>query len=200
MGIAAVIFRIISTSAITCLVATLLAACGATLPPVVESLDEQTAVTVTRPRTPLILSPNAMYSGSAARDYVQIAPIEINRMGTLNYYLWLGIWDLEFISSEAERPPGFDNIEIVVDGDSFSLDRLSWNHEEIGTSSRMYKKIFREDVDAYYVVSLEQLNRINDASEVRLRSSGTTRKEYVPWYNQEKAAVELDAFVRTVAR
>ena len=188
-----------NSPAFVLVIATFIAGCAATLPAVIESLDEKTAVTVTRPQTPLILSPNQSYAQASSRDYVQVAPIEVNRMGSLNYYLWLGIWDLDHLSSDRETPEGFDTISIIADGDTIELARLSWSHEDIGTSERFYKKIFGEDIDAYYIVSLDQVRQLSRANTIRLRSSGQRAKEYVPWYNQEKADRELEEFVRAVA-
>jgi len=179
--------------------AILLAVTGcAGAPPVIEKLDDRTSVYITHPRTPLIMSPDAHYSDAATREYVQIGAIEVNRMGSLQYFLWLGIWDYEHVNSENEYPAGFETVEFLVDGAELSLELLSWSHEDIGTSERTYKKIFDEDVDAYYRVTLEQLRTLSDATDLRLRTSSDIPKEFIPWYNQEKADSDLAEFVTTV--
>lgn len=175
-----------------------LAGCAAGPAPVIEKLDDQTSVYITHARTPLIMSPDARYSDSAAREYVQIGAIEVNRMGSLQYFLWLGIWDYEHVNSGNEYPAGFETVNFEVDGDVLSLDLLSWSHEDIGTSERTYKKIFDEDVDAYYQVTLEQIKLLSNAKDIRLRTTSTAPKEFVPWYNQEKADSDLAEFVTTV--
>lgn len=129
---------------------------------------------------------------------MQIGAIEVNRMGSLQYFLWLGIWDYEHVNSDNEYPAGFETVNFEVDGDLLSLDLLSWSHEAIGTSERTYKKIFDEDVDAYYQVTLEQIETLSDAKNIILRTTSATPKEFIPWYNQEKADVDLAEFVMAV--
>lgn len=175
-----------------------LAGCAAAPPPVVEKLDGRTSVYITHPRTPLIMSPDAQYSDSSAREYVQIGVIEVNRMGALQYYLWLGIWDYEHVNSDDEYPDGFDTVRFIADGDEIGLERHSWTHEEIGTSERLYKKIFDEDVDAYYQVTLEQIRLLSNATDLKLKTTSAAPKEFIPWYNQEKADSDLAEFVTAV--
>ncbi|MGI9202776.1 MAG: hypothetical protein ACR2Q3_02130 [Woeseiaceae bacterium] len=172
--------------------------CAAAPLPVVEKLDGRTSVYITHPRTPLIMSPDAHYSDSSAREYIQIGAIEVNRMGSLEYFLWLGIWDYEHVNSDHEYPAGFETVRFIADEEELTLARHSWSHVEIGTSERLYKKIFDEDVDAYYQVTLEQIRMLSSATDLKLRTTSATPKEFVPWYNQERADIDLAEFVTAV--
>jgi len=182
------------------IVLTSIAGCSASQPMVSERLDEKTAVTITNTRTPLIMSPDAYFSDANAREYVQIGAIEVNRMGTREHFLWLGIWDIDHINSDAEKPLGYDTIQLLADGQSIPLRVHGWTHNSIGASTSSYKKIFAEDVDAYYKINLEQLEALNSAVAVKLRTTSATPKEFIPWYNQERASADLAEFYRVVSQ
>lgn len=188
------------SAAISLAVLTILSACTAGQPAVVEQLDELTAVTVTHSRTPIILSPDTPYDEAAARDYVQVGAIEVNRMGALQYFLWLGIWDIDHITSADNHPKGYESIVLILDGDTVPLDVLGWTHEAIGTSEPVYKKLFKTSVDAYYQVTLEQISLLTEADDIRLRTSDSAPKEFVPWYRQTTAKKDLAEFLRMVTQ
>ena len=179
---------------------TAVAACSASQPMVTERLDARTAVTITNSRTPLIMSPDAYFSDANAREYVQVGAIEVNRMGTREHFLWLGIWDIDHVQSEAETPLGYDTIHLMADGQDIPLNLHGWTHDSIGASESSYEKIFAEDVDAYYKISLEQLAALNSAVAVKLRTTSAAPKEFVPWYNQERASADLAEFYRVVTQ
>lgn len=176
-----------------------LSACAASQQPVVEKLDDLTAVTITHSRTPLFLSPETETASTTAREFVQVGAIEINRMGGLEYYLWLGIWDRDNFNSGGNHPDAYASIVILTDTDNLSFDVHGWSHASIGTSERAYKKIFAEDLDAYYKVSLEQIRIIAESSSLKLETVGPQSKRFSPWYNQEKAQADLQAFVSAVS-
>jgi len=179
---------------------TVVSACASTQPMVTERLDEQTAVTITNTQPPLILSPDAYFADANAREYVQIGAIEVNRMGARDHYLWLGIWDLDQINSGAEKPLGYDAINLLADGQTISLELHGWTHDSIGASTPSYKRIFAEDVDAYYKISLDQLAAIHNAVDIKLQTTAATPKELIPWYNQKRASASLAEFYRVVSQ
>jgi len=81
------------SAVISIAVLAILSACAADQQPAVGHLDELTAVTIAHSRTPIIMSTDTI---SEWREYVQIGAIEVNRMGTLQYYLWLGISEVKY--------------------------------------------------------------------------------------------------------
>ena len=175
-----------------------LSACAASQPPVIENLDELTGVTVTHSRTPLLLSPQTESPGANAREFVQIGVIEINRMGTLEYFLWLGIWDRDNLGASEPRPDAYSSIVIMTGNERIPLDIHGWSSASIGTSERIYKKIFSEDLDAYYAVSLEQIRMLATAIRLEVETTGVVPKKFVPWYNQEQGQEDLQAFLSAV--
>jgi hypothetical protein len=102
----------------------ILPACTTVQPTVLEKLDELTAVTITYGRTPMIMSSNTPYEREIDRDYVQIGAFEVNRMGTRQYYLWLGISDASQMASKDEHPNGFESITLILGSDKIQLDVL----------------------------------------------------------------------------
>jgi hypothetical protein len=188
--------RVVNTGCLAALA--FLSACATGQPPVVEKLDDLTAVTVTHSRTPLFLSPETETTGVTAREFVQIGVIEVNRMGALEYFLWLGIWDRDNFDSGAAQPEAYASIVILTETESMPLEIHGWSHASIGTSERAYKQIFPEELDAYYEVSIEQIKMLAEATSVKLETTGPESKRFVPWYNQDKGKADLQAFVSAV--
>jgi len=178
----------------------ILSACTVAQPTVVEKLDELTAVTVTFARTPLVMSPDTNFDGDARRDYVQIGAIEVNKMGALQYYLWLGVTEVDPIAKMNTQPEGFRSIVFSVDDESFQLDIRGWTPEAIGASEPVYQKLFSNSVDAYYQVTLDQIQLLTDSDSLKLRTTGSAPKEFVSWYRQTTFQGDLTQFVRTVLR
>ena len=173
--------------AISIVVLTILSACATGQPPVVEKLDEITAVTITYSRAPIIMGRDTALDRAETRDYVQLGAIEVNRMGGLQYYIWLGISDIDYATSAAERPEGYESIAIVVGDDTLRLDVLGWTPAAIGASAPVYKKLFTTSVDAYYQVSLDQIRSLATADVLKLRTGGSPAKEFIPWDGQTES-------------
>ena len=177
---------------------TTLSACAAGRPPVVEMLDEQTGVSVTYSRTPIILSPDTPFDRDTARDFVQVGAIEVNRMGSLQYFLWFGITDKDHLASGEERPNGFESIVLIMDGETVPLEVHGWTEESVNVSAPVYKKLYATSADAYYPVTLDQLQMLTEVDSVVLRITDPTAKEFIPWYKQITARDDLLEFLRTV--
>ena len=187
------------STAISVAVLTIVSACATGQQPVVEKLDEYTAVTITHSRTPIIMSPDTPYDRDTPRDYVQIGAIEVNRMGTLRYYLWLGISDMEHMASDDERPRGFESIVLNIGSEELRLEILGWTEDTIGASVPVYKKIFPDSEDAYYKITLDQIQFLTAVDALKLRTTGSESKEFVPWYKQTTASDDLAEFLRAVS-
>lgn len=186
------------STAVSLAALSILSACAAGQAPVVERLDELTGVTITHSRTPIILSPDTPLDPAAARDYVQIGVIEINRMGSLRYYLWLGISEMQPREGAAEHPVGYESIVLVAGGGEILLSVHGWMHETIGSSEPVYKRLFWTSADAYYEVTLEQIQLLTDVDAIQLHTKGSAAKTFVPSYGQSKAKGDLAEFLRTV--
>jgi len=177
-----------------------LSACATEQSAVVEKLDELTAVTYTFSRTPIILSPDTPLDRENTRDYVQIGAIEVNRMGTLQYYLWLGISEMNYEATTNKQPKGFESIVLDVGGEKIPLDVLGWTENAIGISEPVYKKLFSTSLDAYYQVTLEQIEILNEVDGIKLLTTGSEPREFVSWYRQDTARNDLAEFLQSVMK
>lgn len=178
----------------------LFSACATEQPAVIEKLDELTAVTYTYSRTPIILSPDTPFDRESTRDYVQIGAIEVNRMGTLHYYLWLGISEMNYEATASKQPEGFESIVLDSGGEKILLDVLGWTESAIGVSEPVYKKLFSTSLDAYYQVTLEQIQLLSEIDGIKLLTTGPEPREFVSWYRQDTARNDLAEFLQNVAQ
>ena len=185
------------SAVISIAVLAILSACATEQRPVVEKLDELTAVTITHSGTPITLSTDTV---SEWREYLQIGAIEVNRMGTHQYYLWLGISEVKYSESAEEQPKEFESVVFIVGEEEFQLDVRGWTHKAIGASEPPYEKLFQNTVDAYYDVTLEQIQLLTDVEGIKCRTTGPDSKEYELWYKSIAANDDLVEFLRVVSQ
>ncbi len=77
------------------LLATTLAGClGVSGPQVttVDYLDPKTVNTVTHLSAPVVFAREEPSLAANVRDYLYAGPVEVNQMGEIRYYLWIGEW------------------------------------------------------------------------------------------------------------
>ncbi len=144
------------------------------------------------------MSTDKPFKARDLRDYVEVGAIEVNHMGTLRHFLWLGISEVNNTERVDARPEGFESIVFFADEGTFQLDVFSWTHEAIGTSERIYKKVFAGSADAYYEITLDQIRLLANADVMKVRTSGSAPKEYVVWYRPATAKEDLSEFLETV--
>lgn len=171
-----------------------LCACATSTPHVNEFLDPRTGVTVTSSVAPLVLYRNNPAVAAYARNYVNLGPIKVNRMGAYTYFLWVGIWNT-MEPADIRSRDGFESITLFADGEPFTLDLAGWSPSAIGTSLPVYRKPVASAADAYYRVTIDQIRLIAEADEIRLRTTGPSRREYQLWERQRSAYRSLKAFL-----
>ena len=88
----------------------------------------------------------------------------------------------------------------MLDDAPISLDIAGWSEAAIGAGEPVYKKAYRDTVDAYYAVSLDQIRRLATAQEIKIRTTGADAKEFWPLFQIRKAKKDLAGFVTTVAQ
>ena len=97
-------------------VAGLLTAC-ATQPDVVDSrLDSTTGSTVMALDKPLILARSAPGIAHVARDYLHLGPVELNRRGLKERFLWVGLASTVDRAPLGVAPLMGGSLTVVVDG------------------------------------------------------------------------------------
>jgi hypothetical protein len=174
-----------------------LSACGSNTALLMSELDPVTGVTVTRAATPLVFYRDTSARAAYARDYVNLGPIQVNRMGQHRYFIWLGVWStMQGWQATADRDT-FEAVTIFADGEPLQLELSGWTVETIGATEEVYLKPVASSIDAYYETTVDQLRLIAEARDVRLLPGTGRSTGYEPWDNQPAAFSSLQAFLRT---
>lgn len=173
----------------------LLAACSSTTPLVEETLDSTTGVTVLRATPPVIFFRDTSYRAANARDFVYLGPIEVNRMGRFDYFIWLGIWStLDDIYAESNRD-GFESITLFADGEPMMLDATGWTLDAIGVSDPIYVAPVAAAADVYYRVTMDQIRLLAEARDIEIVTTSARVRRYLPWDESASSRAGLRAFV-----
>jgi hypothetical protein len=185
---------------IALVVLTLLGACVGRNEVVIDSnistkLDPVTSVTIAYSRTPFVFYRDDFGKAAFARNYVHLAPLEINRSGGFRYYIWLGIWNTMQDAKTRESRGGFESIVIFADAEPLSLEIAGWSAEAIGASEAVYLRPVASATDAYYEVTVDQLRVISQAKEIRIRTIESAQRSFELWDQQSAAKAGLREFL-----
>ena len=179
-------------SAVILIAAVCAGGCSSNRVLVSERLDPVTSVTIRYSEHPLVFFRAVAGRSAFAKDYVDLAPVEINRSGDYRHYIWLGILTADRDGTDLDE---FESIVIAADDTELQLAITSRTVEAIGASQPIYSKPFSAPVDAYYEVSIEQLRLLAEAAELRLHTAGDDRLVFEPWDSQERGKAALLEFV-----
>ena len=186
-----------------CRITTLLAAaalcgCGATPPAVNDTLDPLTGVTITSSSTPLVMYRDEPSRAAYARNFLHVGPLQINRSGDYQYFLWVGMWSTTPTTDVTASQNGFDSIILFVDGEPLPLDASGWTPAVIGASEHVYVKPVASTLDVYYRVTTDQIRLIAEGSDIRLQTTGSSPRSFELWDEQTSAREALREFFRQV--
>jgi hypothetical protein len=161
-------------------IVTLMAACATTPDPLESRLDRTSGLTVATLKQAIVLARPAPYRATAARDYAYLGPVEINRTGSREHYLWVGMastLDRKFFS---ETAPAATMLYLLVDGQPMTLPLSPWG-EDIETPPYAVNTPVYEHLRAR--VSLDQLQRIAaaDSVDVHIVARPTASDRYRLW-------------------
>jgi hypothetical protein len=137
------------TLAAACAAFPLLAGCAsAPVDPLVESLDERTAVTVVALSEPLLFT--STRSTPSLPDDVALGPVEINRMGEKTWYLWVNRLGGPQESATLAR------LRIVAQGATLlELEPLA-SDVRLPVSGPPYRPLAEWAAQAYYPISADE--------------------------------------------
>jgi hypothetical protein len=183
---------------LTALALALLIGCSSTGSLTNQKLDPLTAVTITYSKSPLIFYRDQSGRAAHARDYIHMAPLEVNRGGMYRYFVWLGIWNTQQDSQTGGPRDGFESIVVIADGEPMVMELSGWTAASVGASEPIYLKPVASASDAYYEVTADYLRVLAESSEIRIQSSDARGTSYEPWDNQERALTSLREFLRDV--
>ena len=181
------------------LLAALLCSCGSSGSVIRDSLDPVTGITITHAEVPLVFYRDRSARAAYAHDFVNLGPIQINRMGRYRYFLWLAAWSTMQNANLAEAHDGFESIIVFADGEPLELASAGWTPQAIGATESVYVKPVASAAEAYYEVTVDQLRLIANAADVRLQSTGPQARDYEPWDSQAAARSSLQAFLEYVS-
>jgi hypothetical protein len=188
-----------STICITGLIVMMcLAACGTSSPVVQNRLDPTTGITITHTEEPIILYHDGSSRAAFAGDYINVGPIQVNRMGQHRYFLWLGVWSTMPAITKGnanDATSGFESIVVYADGEPLQLELAGRTPSAIGASEAVYVPPSHSSTDGYYEVTADQLRFISQASDIRLQTTGANSRSYEPWNGQESGQRGMQAFV-----
>ena len=160
-----------------------------------EKLDPVTSVTIRYSGHPLVFYRNVSGRAAFAKDYVDLAPVEINRGGDYRYYVWLGIWTVNREASTVATRDGFESIVLIADGEPLQLEITGWSIDAIGASEPVYVKPVASAADAYYELTFDQLRQLAEADNLRLQIGEGDSDVFEPWDKQRPGKAALIEFV-----
>lgn len=119
--------RAVLQAVIALLGAAWLAGCAGAPRTALERLDERAGLVLARAAEPLVFARTERRYSRSARDYLYLGPVEINRQGVREYFLWVGVastLDRAFLAAPASAAPRA--LVITVDGEPLELPLLPW--------------------------------------------------------------------------
>jgi hypothetical protein len=140
----------------------------ATLPEdaaVVEQLDEETGLTVTRLGHPMELYRETFQRDPAGR-FAFLAPFETNQMGTRELYLWMALP----VEIAASTEP-----DLELDGHALSLGASSRSADAVGLRQSPYKIPTPWSAMLYYKVDRDVIAKLAAASTLTVRVNELTK-------------------------
>lgn len=149
-----------------------------------EQLDSRTGLTVSTARTALVLARGAPRYSRSARDYVYVGPVETNRQGLREYYLWLGFGttlDRGFLAPEEARP---QTLYLRAGGEWMKLDLQPWATRVPGLETKgLYHTPVSIRTELAARVTLNQLDWMDDdgLQAIRIADASGRRTEYARW-------------------
>lgn len=174
----------------------LMAGCATSSSQVGEKLDPATSATITYSSTPMVLYRDDPAHAAHARNFVSLGPVQVNRSGHYEYYLWLGIWNTNHTGSVEERRDGFDSIVLFINGEPLALDVAGWTPDAIGAGEPVYALPVASALDAYYRVTADQIRLIANSSDIQLHTTGFSPRAFEPWDDQTAARRSFQRFLQ----
>lgn len=145
----------------------LVAGCASTSPTDVrEQLDDRTGVTVTSLGAPLEFYSAQPERGLEAASFAYLAPLEVNRMGQRDTYLWLSVvrGAEEKRGDSATTRPGPPAVRITADAETLEPAFVSANARELGMGQPVYERPADWVGEAYYAVTPQQVAQMAAAN------------------------------------
>lgn len=158
-------------------------------PPVRTYLDETTAATVTVATEPLVFARERTDLAVNARDYLSLAPIEVNRAGTRTYY-WFGyVWstiDRRDGEAIADRD---DEWVLLADDRPIPLRPERQSLRELGIAELPLRRPVRTAVPLLFGTQPEILTFVAGASSFNAQLLRDGLSEHFPPWHEARTAL-----------
>lgn len=149
-----------------------------------RQLDPASGMTLVAADQPLVFARTESGLSRSARDYIYIGPVETNRQGRRDYYLWVGIattLDRGFVAPDADAPA---SLLLDVDGSIMELPLTEWPDRETGpTPVELYTPPVKAHTKLAARVTLDQLELISadPLDSLRIMDESGHTKAYRRW-------------------
>ena len=147
------------------MVVLILTAGCATREPFNSRLDAATGLTVVALHEPVTVARAADRLTVAGRDYAYLGPVEINRMGQREHYLWLGMASTVDRALVGETPPRATELILIVDGVPMRFPLSTWSPQLDTPPYAMIAPVYDSLAGR---ASLDQINRIAAAESLEV--------------------------------
>jgi hypothetical protein len=166
---------------------------------VVERLDERAGMTLVSAREALVFARTDPRYSRSARDYLYVGPLETNRQGVREHYLWVGVastLDRGFVAPAAEPP---QTLYVTVEGEPIELTLRPLGELVRRTiDAPLYATAVPLRAELAARVTLQQLELLDSAAleSIAVSAGEGQPRTYVRW---EETASFAD-FLTTVRR
>lgn len=147
--------------------------------PLLSRLDEPTGLTVVTLEQPLVLARPTRLA-VAARDYAYVGPVEINRNGRREHYLWVGLASTLDRARLKQSPPLAESLALLLDGAPMVLPLKDWEPDLEAAPYAGQSPVYAAFAAR---ASLAQIERIAAAGvvEVRIVTAAGAAYPYRHW-------------------
>jgi hypothetical protein len=173
-----------------------LAACGSQGRVVHERLDVPSGTTVRAGAEPMVFARTQPQYSRSGRDYLYLGPVETNRQGVREYYVWVGVattLDRGYLVPLASEP---ERVFIDVAGEPMELALRPWKEREPSLrDARVYGTPVRLGAELAARVTLDQLLKLGSEplQAVRVVDHDGATLAYYRWHEGSDWPAFLDA-------
>ena len=146
-----------------------------------QYIDESSGVTVTSLTAPLPFFKNESMLAVHSRDYVYIGPAELNRMGRLDFVLWMNFCST-IDRGQQTGPNRPKNVFLILEGEPMELLQAD---NSVGPGDLSYVSPVIGGTTMVYRITRDQLRLLGRAGDVRVAAEieGGITREYRAWGN-----------------
>lgn len=148
-------------------------------------LDNESAVTITAQKAPVVLYGEDFAAGVNVHDYIEMGCFETNRAGARKLYLGMVLWSTVNRTPEqlAQSDAGFAQITLQADDRPIPLNRIEQGRESIGLSTPIFKLPAPGTREAYYEIDAAQFAALAEARTLTLflKPGATEHAVYKLW-------------------